>query len=157
MASRDKPIKQELREYLAAQRPAAITEEVWRELLMRLAPVSESYLRELLRASGVPVEQPFAGVRQHTLEELEESLAALRQVYAEAAAAGDRERARYCRRQVIGARDRALFLAKNPKTAPEKRALKEEMAQWMLVWLEDPNLFGAWVAARKRAMGGEQR
>jgi hypothetical protein len=27
------------------------------------------------------------------------------------------------------------------------------MAQWMLVWLETPDVFPAWVEARKRALG----
>ena len=51
--------------------PPAITEAVWQELLKRLAPVSESYLRDLLRATGLPFDQPYAGIRQHTFEELE--------------------------------------------------------------------------------------
>ena len=73
----------------------------------RSAPISESYLRELLRSTGFPFEQPNAGIRQHTFEELEQSLREMLQVYAEAMAAGNRQRARYCRRQVIGAKDRA--------------------------------------------------
>ena len=151
-ASTSKPVKRRLADYLAQRRPAAITEAAWKELLELLAPVSESYLRELLRASGLPFEQPWAGVRQHTFEELEESLRALGQVYAEALEAGDRARARYCRRQAIGAKDRAKFLAASPRTSPERKALKTEMAQWMLVWLENPEVFPAWVEARKRAM-----
>ena len=152
MPSTNKSVKQRLREYLAAHQPAAITEAVWRDLLTQLAPVSESYLRDLLRETGVPFDQPYAGVRQHTFEELEQSLREMRQVYAEASAAGDRDRARYCRRQVIGAKDRAQFLAQNARTSPEKKAEKEEMAQWMLVWLENPEVFPAWVEARKRAL-----
>jgi hypothetical protein len=146
-----KSIKQQLRDYLAAEQPAAIDEAVWRGLLERLAPVSESYLRELLRETGLPFAQPFAGVRQHTFEELEESLRELLEVYTAANAAGDRERARYCRQQVIAAKDRAKFLAKNRRTSEEKRAEKEEMAQWMLVWLENPEVFPAWASARKLA------
>jgi hypothetical protein len=73
-------------------------------------------------------------------------------VYIEANGAGDGDRARYCRRQVIAAKDRARFLAANPRTAAEKRAEKNEMAQWMLVWLENPQVFPAWVDARKRAL-----
>jgi hypothetical protein len=146
-----KSIKQQLRDYLAAERPAAIDEAVWRGLLERLAPVSESYLRDLLRETGLPFAQPFAGVRQHTFEELEQSLRELLEAYTAANAAGERERARYCRRQVIAAKDRAKFLAKNQWTAAEKRAEKEEMAQWMLVWLENPEVFPAWVEARKLA------
>ena len=152
VASRDKSIKQEVREFLSAQKPPAITEAVWQGLLMRLAPVSESYLRDLLRKTGLPFEQPYAGVRQHTFEELEQSLRELEQAYAEAMIAGNRDRAGYARRQVIAAKDRARFLAANPRTAPEKQAQKEEMAQWMLVWLENPRVFPAWVDARKRVI-----
>ena len=151
MASRDKSVKQRLRAYLETERPGAITEAVWRELLGRLAPVSESYLRDLLRDIGLPFNQPYAGIRQHTWEELEQSLREMQQAYAEALAAGDRERARYCRRQVIAAKDRARFQSRNPRTAPEKREQKEEMTEWMLVWLDNPEVFPAWVDARKHA------
>lgn len=156
--ARSKSVKQELREYLEAQRPAAITAGVWRKLLARFAPVSESYLRDLLRQTGLPFDQPYAGVRQHTFEELEQSLRDLLAVYSEATGAADHDRARYCRRQVIAAKDRAKFLAANPKTPAEKQAEKKEMAQWMLVWLENPEVFPAWIEARKRAMDvGEWR
>jgi hypothetical protein len=148
--ARSKAIKQELREYLEAARPDRITGVVWRELLDRFAPVSESYLRDLLRQTGLPFDQPYAGVRQHTFEELEQSLRELLATYQEARTAGDRDMARYCRRQVIAAKDRAKFLAANPKTAPRKQAEKNEMAQWMLVWLESAEVFPAWVDARKR-------
>ena len=146
-----KSVKQRLRDYLAEAKPAAIDEALWRDLLTKLAPVSESYLRDLLRATGLPFEQPYAGIRQHTLEELEESLAGMLAVYSDALAGGNRERARYCRRQVIAAKDRARFLANDSHAAPEKRAQKEEMVEWMLVWLENPEIFPDWVAARKRA------
>ena len=145
-----KSVKQRLRDYLAESQPAAITEAVWRDLLVKLAPVSESYLRELLRATELPFEQPYAGVRQHTLDELEQSLAEMLQVYTDAMAAGNRDRVRYCRRQVIGAKDRARFLAHDGGAPAERKALKEEMVEWMLVWLENPEVFPAWVAARKR-------
>jgi hypothetical protein len=147
-----KPVKRRLREYLEAERPSAITEAVWKGLLERLAPVSESYLRDLLRSTGLPFEQPWAGVNQQSFEDLERSLMELGQVYAQAAAAGDRLRARYIRRLVIGAKDRARFAALHPRTTPEKKSRKEEMAAWMLVWLENPEIFPAWVAARKRVL-----
>ncbi len=151
MESSSKSVKARLREYLETERPPAITEAVWRDLLARLSPVSESYLRDLLRTSGLPFEQPYAGIRQHTFEELEQSLGEMLEVYQAASAIGDRERARYCRRQVIAARDRAKFAAANPKFDQARRAQKEEMSQWMLVWLENPEVFPAWVEARKRA------
>jgi hypothetical protein len=150
VGSRGRSVKQSLREYLAQNQPAAITERIWEQLLQHLAPVSESYLRDLLRDTGLPIEQPYAGVRQHTWEELEQSLREMQQIYADAMTSGARERARYCRRQVIAAKDRARFLARGARLAPDKRETKEEMAQWMLVWLENPEVFPAWVDARKR-------
>ena len=150
MPAKGKSVKRQLGEYLAAQQPPAITEALWSDLLRRFAPVSESYLRELLRSTGLPFEQPYAGIRQHTFEELEQSLREMLQVYTEAMAAGNRQRARYCRRQVIGAKDRARFQARSRGAAPEQKARKEEMAQWMLVWLENPEVFPAWVEARRR-------
>jgi len=154
VGSSGKSVKQQLREFLAAEQPAVITEAIWQELLRRMAPVSESYLRDLLHGTGLPFEQPYAGIRQHTWEELEQSLREMQSIYAEALAAGNRERARYCRRQVIAAKDRARFLARNPRLASEKRDQKEEMAQWMLVWLENPEVFPVWVEARKRVSRG---
>jgi hypothetical protein len=144
------PVKGRLRDYLAAHPLSRITEAVWTDLLQLLAPVSESYLRELLRDTGLPFDQPFAGIRQHTFEELEQSLREMQQVYADALAAGDRQRARYCRRQVIGAKDRARHIAYAAKTSSEKKAEKTEMVDWMLVWLENPEVFAAWMDARKR-------
>jgi hypothetical protein len=150
--SANKSVKQQLRDYLAANHPAAITEAIWQDLLERFGPVSESYLRDLLRDTGLPFHQPYSGIRQHTFEELEQSLLEMLQVYRDSLAAGARERARYCRRQVIAAKDRAKFLATTPRSTPERRSQKQEMAQWMLVWLENPEIFPAWVAARKKAI-----
>jgi hypothetical protein len=152
VASTSRSVKQQLRDYLAAERPDAISEAVWTSLKQRLAPVSESYLRDLLRATGLPVAQPYAGIRQHTFEELEQSLRDMLRVYAEAKAAGNRDLAAYCRRQVIGAKDRAKFVARNPRTSPDRKAQKEEMVQWMLVWLENPEVFPAWADARNRGI-----
>ena len=142
--------KQALREFLAAGPITAIGEAEWRGRAARARAISESYLRDLLRETGLPFAQPYAGIRQHSFADLERDLREMLAVYAEAMHTGDRQRARYCRRQVIAAKDRARFLAARPKTSPEKKAQKEEMAQWMLVWLENPEVFPAWVEIRKR-------
>jgi len=142
--------KQALADYLAAHRITAIGELEWHDLLRDLAPVSESYLRELLRATGLEFAQPYSGIRQKTFAELERSLLEMLDVYTAAMASGDRDRARYCRRQVIAAKDRARFLSRRPKILAEKKAQKEEMVRWMLVWLENPEVFPAWVRIRKR-------
>jgi hypothetical protein len=98
----------------------------------------------------LPFAQPHAGIRQKTFEELERTLREMLGVYTDAMRGGDRLRARYCRRQVIAAKDRARLISKSVRTSPEKQTAKEEMVQWMLVWLENPEVFPSWVEIRKR-------
>ena len=141
-----------LREYLDAHRPARIGEPEWLALLQELAPASEGQLRELLRRTGLPFEQPWCGVRQSGFDELERSLLDLRAAYADAMRLGRRDLARYCRRQVISAKDHARLAARNRRTSPARRADKEEMVEWMLVWLGDPETFPPWVELRKRRL-----
>jgi len=147
VALRSKSKKSRLEEFLAERQPVRISEEIWRELVGLLAPISESYLRELLHRANVPVAQPFGGVRQSSFEELEASLIEMGAVYSEAVAKGELARATACRRAVIQAKDRARFVSRNP----EKRKQKEEMVEWMLVWLENPGIFESWVRLRKKA------
>jgi hypothetical protein len=152
VATGSKSKKSRLEEFLRERNPAAISEHTWRELAAGLAPISESYLRQLLQATGLPVEQPYGGVRQSSFEELEASLLEIGKVYATAAGNGDTARARACRRAVIQAKDRARLVSRNPKVDPAKRRQKDEMREWMLVWLENPGIFEAWVVLRKQAI-----
>jgi hypothetical protein len=114
--------------------------------------VSESYLRRLLADAGIAVEAPFGGVRQRTFEELEHSLLEIEEVYTRATENGDRARAQLCRNAVIRAKDHARLAARGAKTSAEKKAQKQEMIEWMLVWLENPGIFPAWVKLRKLQM-----
>lgn len=148
-ATGNKSKKRRLEEYLSENHLTAVTERDWHAIIERLAPVSEGYLRHLLGETGIPVEQPFAGVRQQSFEELERSLIEMEEVYSRARSSGDRGRAQVCRNVVIQAKDHARLAARSPKVSPEKKLEKEEMIQWMLVWLENPGVFAAWVRLRK--------
>ncbi len=110
-----------------------IGEAEWLELKAALPDISET----TIRASGIPIAQPWCGVRQHTLDELEASLRELSEVYAE-----HPHLRRTCREQVIAAKARARFLSR-------KSTLKAEMVEWMLVWLGDPAMFPAWAVLRR--------
>lgn len=145
--------KSRLRRLLAEKKPEVIGEVEWKTLLAELAPISESYLRGLLHETGIPFEQPFAGVRQKSFEDLEQSLIAMESVYRRAMEAGDRHRAQYCRNLVIQSKEHARLAARSPKTSAETKGRKEEMLQWMQVWLENPGVFPVWVEIRKRAQG----
>jgi hypothetical protein len=75
---------------------------------------------------------------------LEASLRTLARQYADLP-----DERRDIRSAVIRAKDRARYASHNPKVAPEKRAEKEEMVRWMLVWLDSPALFPSWIELRR--------
>jgi len=121
--------------------PRAFGEMEFEEVQKLLAPISESYLRKLLRESGILLSPMVAGVRQSTLEDLEESLLTLTVEYEQRDPAGRNS----VRRLVITAKDHARWAQKDPA----KRAEKEESALWLLTWLENPPLFPDWVRIRR--------
>jgi hypothetical protein len=125
--------KQRVLDYLAARGWSVIGEAEWLELKAALPDISETTIRR----AGIPIAQPWCGVRQHTIDELETSLRELSEVYA-----AHPHLRRTCREQVIAAKARARFLSR-------KHALKAEMVEWMLVWLGDPAMFPAWAALRR--------
>lgn len=116
-------------------------------LLADLAPIRESRLRKLLRESGVPLAPLVNGVRQEHFAALATTLLDLHGELAEARTSGDRARESLCRMLVIEAKDHARWAAQRAGD-PAHRAEKEEMAAWMLVWLENPEIFPAWLRAR---------
>ena len=116
--------------------------------------MSESYLRRLVRESGLPMDPLVEGVRQENFDELARTLLALHAEYSRAAEAGDRNRQAACRRLVIEAKDHARWAARRAKD-PAKRETKEEMAAWMLVWLETPDAFPVWLDLRRKKLAEE--
>ena len=132
--------KARLANYLARTRPPIITLADWSEIARELAPISESYLRDLLRNSGVPLHPMIEGVRQDTFENLERTLLQLHAEYE----SGDAFTKRACRDLVIRAKDHARF-------ALPKKPEKQEMLLWMITWLENPPAFPVWLDLRKSA------
>ena len=120
---------------LAARGWSRVDEAEWTELQTALAPISENYLRRLLRESGVALSPMVAGVRQGSFEELEASLAALLSEYE----GGDARRRAAVRRLVVTAKEHARW------------AKKGETTLWLTTWLENPGLFPEWVRLRKAA------
>jgi hypothetical protein len=122
----------------------AISGKEWEMLRASLPGVSETTLRKHLLDLGIKIEQPWRGLDTASLDGLEETLLAMTEVYA--------THARVARDIVIAVKDKARFAARNPKAAAEKRALKSEMVEWMLVWLGDPRMFADWVRLRRAVL-----
>jgi hypothetical protein len=132
----------ELASWLEEHSPARIGEAEFAQLFTALAPVSEGYLRKLVRECGVPLDAMAEGVRQATFDDLEASLLKLLEEYE----SGDAAHRMAVRRLVITARDHARLAAR----IPEKRTEKEEMILWLTTWLENPPVFAEWVTMRKK-------
>lgn len=132
----------ELLHWLEREHPARVGEAEWAILRAEIVGISPSYLRRLLRESGVPLGPLVEGVRQETFEALESSLLRLLEEYE----CSDPARRQSIRRIVIEAKDHARWAARKP----ERRVEKEEMALWMLTWLENPPLFPQWVRIRRK-------
>lgn len=125
----------ELEATLATRGWSRVDEAEWTELRAALAPISENYLRRLLRQSSVALSPMVAGVRQGSFEELESSLSALLSEYE----GGDGRRRSAVRKLVLTAKEHARW------------AKKEETTLWLTTWLENPALFPEWVRLRKAA------
>jgi hypothetical protein len=122
----------DLDEWLAVHRPAVIGVPERDSIRSVIAPISDGYLRKLLRGSGCPLAPLVEGVRQEDLDALERSLLAM-------------PRDNEGRKCVIEAKDHAKFAL---KTHPEK----EEMILWMITWLENPEIFEQWVKLRREKL-----
>jgi hypothetical protein len=106
-----------------------------------------------VRGCGAALAPLVEGVRQESFQELGRTLLALRAVYL---GTEDRELRQKCRRLVIEAKDHGRWAlrreAQRPCRASEERdvrqAQKEEMIQWMIIWLENPEIFETWSQLR---------
>jgi hypothetical protein len=122
-----------LAEWIAQQQPSIVGQHEFEQLAARLGPISDNYLRQLLRESGVHLAPMVEGVRQSNLGVLELSLLALLAEYE----AGDPAHRKAVRKLVITARDHARWTS------------KKEHVLWLTTWLENPPLFPAWARLRK--------
>ena len=138
-----------LSQYLAASRPARITETELRELRERLAPISGAYLQQLVRASG-SLWTPLWRVFVKTPSRIGADAAAIGEEYAKALESGDTDApplpAGRDHRQGTCAAGGAPA-----RRSPGNPGLKQEMAAWMLLWLENPAIFPTWLGLRKKA------
>jgi hypothetical protein len=145
MTKRPVTKKQRVLDFAASRGWTLVEEAEWRELRAALPDVSES----TIRGAGLQISAPWCGIHQHTLEELEQSLHEFADVYA-----SREDLRRYCRDEVIAAKDHARWASRSPRVDEARRVLKAEMVDWMLVWLDDPAMFQTWAAIRRDKIGG---
>jgi hypothetical protein len=128
-----------LAEWIDQHKPSIIGQKEFERLAEHLQPISETYLRKLLRDSGVQLAPMVEGVRQSNLGVLELSLLALLAEY-ESGDAGHRQAVR---KLVITAKEHAKWTGRH------------EHVLWLRTWLENPPLFPAWARLRKENNGDD--
>ncbi len=69
----------------------------------------------------------------------------------------DREGLRLMREVALKGKNRALMIAKNERVAPEKRAEKQEIAEWFTIWLQNPEVFENWIVLRQNSPDFRER
>ena len=158
--------------YLERHRPAVIDEEALSSIqtevcktLDREKPISRAYLLQVLSAIPVGIVRSLGGLpvdlrhRVHfsDAERAAASLLDMQQEYEAARAGGDVERARDIRRAVRKSKDRLRLVLRRRRTSADKRREKQELLEWFLVWLENPEVFAPWLELRRRRLGEVSR
>lgn len=72
-------------------------------------------------------------------------------------AENDREGLRLMREVALKGKRRAQMIAKNEKVSPEKRAEKQEIAEWFTIWLQTPEVFENWIVLRQNSPDFKKR
>ena len=64
---------------------------------------------------------------------------------------GDQERLRLLRQMTVDEKDKKLAAADRKKSDPKERMMSREIAEWLTLWLQSPELFDNWLALRRRS------
>lgn len=146
--------------------PAEI-EQIRRQLIAHFGAhgkTSPDYIVSVLQEAGLRVvwsthsdtagryEEEFSDLLHFsTLEEAEMCLIRLDELLRKFLVEGERAAAERVREVGRLGRRRAEMIARNHKVDAQKRAEKEEVAQWFAIWLETPDAFFDWLEVRKQS------
>ncbi len=132
------------------------------ELPMKLARLLADEGAELRHAEILELdarrrlESPYDAMFRNILKftDFKQTLASIRQIEnirRKFALEKDREGLRAVREVALKGKRRAQMISKNEKVAPEKRAEKEEIAEWFTIWLQSPEIFENWIVMRQKS------
>jgi hypothetical protein len=149
------------------QYTAAEIEQIRRQMIARhgvAAKTSPEYIVTVLEEAGLRVamstnadtegiyEEEFHDLLHFsTLEEAEVCIMRLDELVRKFRAENERAAAERVIEVARLGRRRAEMIARNPRVDPTKRAEKEEILNWFLVWLETPDAFFDWLELRKQS------
>ncbi len=85
------------------------------------------------------------------LQKLSSSIDRMENLRSRYSADGDKEGLRLLRQKAIKFKDLAHERSIDSQTSPNERLLNAEMAEWLTIWLQTPEVFAAWSALRVRS------
>ena len=116
---------------------------------LRHAEIMSLYVE---RASDRPYDAAFRSViRIDDLQSAERTIRDLENLRRKYKADNDKEGLSYILEVARQARQTAANLSESSKIDPAKRELNAEIRQWLVVWIQTPEVFDDWLALRKRA------
>ncbi|MGI8812360.1 MAG: hypothetical protein ACR2IH_07495 [Pyrinomonadaceae bacterium] len=104
------------------------------------------------RASDRPYDAALRNIaRLADLTSAEGSIRNMESLRKKLTADGDKPGLRLLRQDAIEGRDRSLETARSTKTSPVEKNVQAEIAEWITLWLNSPEMFAQWLALRKRS------
>jgi hypothetical protein len=115
--------------------------------ILRHSEIMELYVA---RHSDRPYDAVFRNILN--ISDLDSTLASIRKLEnlrRKFEVEGDKEGLRLLREKSQEGRKEALALAKSKKLPPDERRTNAEIAEWLTLWMQSPDMFDAWVNLRR--------
>jgi len=111
----------------------------WREAQIKSNP------RRFIKLKGEAAPKPLR------LKQAETLIKRLEELRNKSSRSGNKTTLERTRERAVVARQAAQSLARNHSLDQGRRAEQAEIAEWLAVWLQTPNLFAEWLELRKRS------
>lgn len=116
---------------------------------LRHSEIMELYLK---RQSDRPYDAVFRNLlKRDDLRSAAASVKQLEAVRRKFTASKDKEGLRLLREHVIDGKNAALQSSKDKKLSPGSRGINAEIAEWLALWLNAPEIFDQWLTLRKKS------
>lgn len=86
-----------------------------------------------------------------SLTSAKDSLDAIGKIYGSAADEGNQSKLRRLNDLILQCRQEVLMVSRSKIVPEQERLTAKEIAQWLAVWLEQPELFNDWLVLRQRS------
>ena len=122
---------------------------------LRHSEIMELWIK---RHADQPYEPEFRNlIKLDTLAAALRSLRHLENLRRKFVSASDDVGIRLLRQEVIEAKAIVLDRSRDPKLDAEARSINTEIAEWLTIWLQSPDVFDNWIKLRRRSSDFKQK